>query len=297
MNEAQLDAFLAIVRDGGFNKAAERLYLSQPTVTRRIHQLEEELGATLLLRGAATGTQLTVAGLTLLPLAERICALYDQVRTEISPYKGQSEIVVGCADPMLDGESSAFFLIVQELVPRLHVTLKTKRLGKGSEQKEQLLTGGVDFLFSDLSAAAWNDSRLARAKLFDGGVYAYVHRLSPMSAWERLPLAALNGQTLYWYQDNTFLREVVGRQLRRQKISWREEECDSMAEALSQLTPQQGALLTVVRKNTVSQLACLSVSRDVCIPAGVLWVKDRCAPVVRQLIHEICDLPSSIWRR
>ena len=42
--------FLTIAREGSFSRAAEVLYLSQPTLSRQIRELEEELGVQLLNR-------------------------------------------------------------------------------------------------------------------------------------------------------------------------------------------------------------------------------------------------------
>ncbi len=50
MELKQLRSFAAVVQQGSFTKAAERLYLSQPTVSSHVQALEEELGRRLLLR-------------------------------------------------------------------------------------------------------------------------------------------------------------------------------------------------------------------------------------------------------
>ena len=50
MTVSEIDAFLAVVRYGSMAEAARRLYTSQPTLSRRLHSLEEELGYALLLR-------------------------------------------------------------------------------------------------------------------------------------------------------------------------------------------------------------------------------------------------------
>jgi DNA-binding transcriptional LysR family regulator len=68
-----VEAFVAIVRQGGFTRAAANLHLSQPAVSRRVHLLEHELGAPLFdrVRGRAL---LTDAGRVFLPHAEALLA-------------------------------------------------------------------------------------------------------------------------------------------------------------------------------------------------------------------------------
>ncbi len=69
----QIDAFLAVVREGQFTRAATRTGLSQPALSRRIDALERDLGVTLFERGPR-GAWLTAAGAALLPHAERLVA-------------------------------------------------------------------------------------------------------------------------------------------------------------------------------------------------------------------------------
>jgi DNA-binding transcriptional LysR family regulator len=68
-----VEAFVAIVRGGGFTRAARRLHLSQPAISRRIHLLEAELGAPVFER-IRTGVILTDAGHAFLPHAEALLA-------------------------------------------------------------------------------------------------------------------------------------------------------------------------------------------------------------------------------
>lgn len=44
--------FLTVVREGGINRAAEVLHITQPTLSRQLSQLEEEVGVKLFHRGA-----------------------------------------------------------------------------------------------------------------------------------------------------------------------------------------------------------------------------------------------------
>ena len=43
--------FITVAREENITKAAKKLHITQPTLSRQLHQLEEELGKTLLRRG------------------------------------------------------------------------------------------------------------------------------------------------------------------------------------------------------------------------------------------------------
>jgi DNA-binding transcriptional LysR family regulator len=62
MKDFQIDYFLAVAKDCSFVKAAERLYISQPSISRQISSLEKELGVLLFDRRHNSGTKLTAAG-------------------------------------------------------------------------------------------------------------------------------------------------------------------------------------------------------------------------------------------
>jgi len=68
-----VEAFVAIVRRGGFTRAATSLHLSQPAVSRRLDLLEREVGQRLFDR-ARGGARLTEAGRAFLPHAEALLA-------------------------------------------------------------------------------------------------------------------------------------------------------------------------------------------------------------------------------
>src|SRR5437762_14379905 len=68
-----VEAFVAIVRRGGFTRASAALHLSQPAISRRVHLLERELGAPLFER-IRSGVILTDGGRAFLPHAEALLA-------------------------------------------------------------------------------------------------------------------------------------------------------------------------------------------------------------------------------
>ncbi|MDE6580698.1 MAG: LysR family transcriptional regulator, partial [Ruminiclostridium sp.] len=78
-----LEYFLAVTREQSISGAAESLHLSQPTLSRQLKDLEEELGKQLLIRGNRQVT-LTEEGMILRKRAEEILQLVHKAEDEIS---------------------------------------------------------------------------------------------------------------------------------------------------------------------------------------------------------------------
>ena len=69
MNLKQLEAYLWVAKLGSFSKTADRLYTTQPAISSRITNLEEELRTKLFYREAGL-VRLTPDGQALMPMAE-----------------------------------------------------------------------------------------------------------------------------------------------------------------------------------------------------------------------------------
>lgn len=87
MDIANLQAFVAVAESGSFSHASERLYLTQPAISKRIAQLESELATRLFDRLGRT-TRLTESGQALLPRARHILLEVEDSRRVISNLSG-----------------------------------------------------------------------------------------------------------------------------------------------------------------------------------------------------------------
>lgn len=98
MDLRQLEVFAKVADLGSFSKAAEALYLTQPTVSEHIRALEEELGVRLLDR-LGRGATPTKAGQLLLSYAQRILELHRDARQALEQFQGRmsGELVVGAS--------------------------------------------------------------------------------------------------------------------------------------------------------------------------------------------------------
>lgn len=91
--------FLTVVREESITKAAEVLHITQPTLSRQLAQMEEEVGVKLFHRGARR-IELTNEGILLRRRAEEILQLVDKTEKELIEQEEQVEgkISVGCGE-------------------------------------------------------------------------------------------------------------------------------------------------------------------------------------------------------
>jgi DNA-binding transcriptional LysR family regulator len=97
VNFIEIEAFIQIVRHKSISKAAAALKMSQPAVSLRLKSLEQSIGGPLFVR-TNRGMQLTSAGATLLPFAERIAELYSEGIANAETEVGRSRLVVATVE-------------------------------------------------------------------------------------------------------------------------------------------------------------------------------------------------------
>lgn len=85
MSLVQLQSFVAVAEEGHVGRAAKRLHVSQPPLTRRIRGLEEDLGVPLFER-TPRGMRLLPSGKVLLVRAREILQRIEQTRLEVGRF-------------------------------------------------------------------------------------------------------------------------------------------------------------------------------------------------------------------
>lgn len=141
MNLANLQTFLVVVQMGNLNKAAERLNITQSTVTARLDALEDFLGQRLLVR-ARRGTQLTKAGLAFQRHAELIVQTWDLARKRVGLPKGFSGLFsFACIHDLWEGLGAR---MVDELLEERPALAVEAWQGEPGEIHRWLSSGLVD---------------------------------------------------------------------------------------------------------------------------------------------------------
>jgi LysR family transcriptional regulator, transcriptional activator of the cysJI operon len=94
MDFEQIRAFVNVAHLKSFSEAAEKMYISQPSVSIRVKALEDELGVVLLDRSKAREPSLTEAGIIFLDYAQALLNLRDECREKLSGVREKAEGLV-----------------------------------------------------------------------------------------------------------------------------------------------------------------------------------------------------------
>ena len=140
-----LQYFLAIAREESISRAAESLHVTQPTLSRQIAQLEEEIGAKLFERGAKR-IALTREGMLLRRRAQEILALVDKTSEELSQQNQQLEgrIAIGCGEIASVEQLTELMNRFHAVHPLVHFDLFTANADQVRERMDRgLLDNGL----------------------------------------------------------------------------------------------------------------------------------------------------------
>lgn len=147
MSDFRLRVFQAVAQHLSFTKAAQGLFITQPAVTKHIHELERQYGQRLLERRGSR-VALTEAGRLLLLHAEAVAGsqqqLEDQLHALRDPDEAAGRLRLGASTTLAQYLLPPMLPAFQQRHPRVGLTL----LNANSEQvAEALLRGELDLGF------------------------------------------------------------------------------------------------------------------------------------------------------
>jgi len=191
VNLEQLKAFVEVAQVGNFTRAAERLHLAQPSLSRQITTLEQDLGAELFHRARSRST-LTVAGESLLPLARRMLADADSVRRELDGLAGlrRGRVRLGATPTLCVSLVAEVFGAFHAAHPGIELHLSEN----GSRRLlEELGAGELDLALVTTSRGDAADRFIVAPLLVEELVLISAAGAPPVTDRDTLPLAAVAG--------------------------------------------------------------------------------------------------------
>ncbi len=151
MDIRQLSMLVEVVRQNGFSAAAETLFATQPTISKAIRQLEDEIGEVLLER-SRHGVRLTPAGQIVYRRALALLGERQDMLRELEELRGlrRGELHLGLASLGSDILFAPVFARFRQLHPQIELHV----LERGSEALEESLRAGEIELAASLLPVA-----------------------------------------------------------------------------------------------------------------------------------------------
>lgn len=211
MELRELRYFLAVAREKNITKAADALYISQPSLSKQMQNLEKEIGSPLFVRGSRS-VALTETGMLLKKRAEELLELYEKTEAELA---APAETV--CGEVRIGGGESYALQTVMQAAKAVqdnypHVTFRFFS-GDADDVTEKLDRGLIDFgVMVDLpDTSQYNALRLPLADRW--GVL--MQRDSPLAEKESVSPSDLTGQPVLASRQMLEKKGMINEWMRR----------------------------------------------------------------------------------
>ncbi|MEU6678727.1 LysR substrate-binding domain-containing protein [Streptomyces sp. NPDC046925] len=188
--------FVAVAEELHFGRAAARLHMSQPPLSRAIKQLETGIGATLFDR-SPTGVALTAVGAVLLDEARALLDHADRVRERVRAAAGAATLTVGILGDSADPGATRLADAFRRQHPRVEIRVRETDL---TDPTCGLHAGLVDVA---LTRGPFDETGLTVRELRTDPVGALLRTDDPLARRDTLKLADLADRRWFVFPEGT----------------------------------------------------------------------------------------------
>ncbi|CAB3767607.1 LysR substrate-binding domain-containing protein [Paraburkholderia solisilvae] len=271
MDIRQLKYFVAIIDAGSFSKAAERLFVAQPSLSQQMAGLESELKTKLLIR-SAQGVAPTTAGSALYRHARVVLRQMEQIRNDVREDSGSEagSVAVGLPTTVAVVLALPLFERIRKRFPGIRLQIVE---GMSGSISEMLPNGRLDLalLFRDSETRG-----ISVIPVFDEELYVFGHAgLALRKSNTTCPLAALANVPIVAPSAANGLRLVIERTFQRAEVE----------------------LNIVADIDSLPTLVAIATEGSACtiLPASALAQREPAArPVMRKIVQPAMTRPVSV---
>jgi len=204
LNIESLRIFCRVVEEGSITKAARLSYISQPAVTRQIHQLEEKYG-TLLFEREDGKLRLSEAGAALYPFAKEMDDLVRRSFEEVGKITGAQETVLHVGASLTIGEYLLHRLTgsFRKRFPDIKFIVT---IGNTPSILAKLESNDIDLAL--VEGAASGDEFIIE-KFAEDELILVVYPEHPWSATGEIGIHEIGGENLIWRESESGTRHIV----------------------------------------------------------------------------------------
>src|ERR671917_1917855 len=273
----QIECFLAVARLGNLSRAAEEMFLTQPTLTARLKGLEEEVGDKLFVR-TSRGMRLTDAGKEFLPYAERSIGSFEEGRRRLEELRGATggRLVLGASPGVGTYALPGLLERFTAGYPRVSVSVRT---GHSEDILEMVLREEVHLGLT----RAMRHPEVESLRLYEDEMVLVVDRGHRFTATGVADLAEIGGEQLilfdnsssYYEQTQALFRNAGLRELRTLEV-------DNIEAAKRMVEHRLGVAFlprtAIVRSVSAGNLALISVQENPGMTRSIVALKRRDVP-------------------
>ncbi len=214
MDLSLLRSLVTVADAGAITEAAGRLGITQPALTRRIQQLEQEFGAELLSR-SRKGAELTELGRLVEREARLLIDRYDALKQEIASHSN----VEGGTVRIGGGATAVSFLLpdaianYQRAHPRVHFHVKE---ASSSEIASDVADGHLEL---GLVTQPVRTAGLEIEPMLDDQIVLVAAAGNPLAAAGTLAVESLDGQNFVGFEGGSAIRQIVDASLREAGVA------------------------------------------------------------------------------
>jgi DNA-binding transcriptional LysR family regulator len=190
--------FMAIAEERHFGRAAARLHMTQPPLSRAIKQLETDLGVVLLHR-SATGVELTPAGKVLYVEARTLLEQAEQTRARVAETAGAATLTIGTLVDTAGEISTRLAATFRRHHPKVSIRIREADF---TDPTTGLRNGLVDVA---LTRTPFDDVGISMRVLRSDPIGVVLRADDPLAGRETLSLADLADRPWFQLPDGTDL--------------------------------------------------------------------------------------------
>ena len=207
-----LSSFLEVAETGAISRAAERLFVTQPALSRRLQQLEAELGVTLFER-TPRGVALTEEGRYLQREARALVERYDHLRAGVAALANLEAGTVRVGG----GATAVSFLLPQAIAAfqasHPGVLFQVREAGSGDTERD-VVAERLELGVVTLPIAPELTAELEITSLTTDRITLVVARGHELASRKRVSLATLEGRDFVGFESPSAIRALIDGALR-----------------------------------------------------------------------------------
>lgn len=275
MDIRNLECFIEVARHKNFSKAAEKMYMSQPSISRAIKELEGQFGVILLYRDTKM-VELTDAGEIILKQAQEIVSAYQNITAQLGGLQQMQsgKIYIGLPPITAIATFSHLLSAFRKEYPNIHINLYEF----GPKKVEAAVQDGL--LDIGIFTPAESDELYDKIWFEQDSLEIIMHPTNPLAQHKRIAYEMLENEQLILFNNDYKLHDLIVETCKKAGIKPKIVLETSQREWMTQMVADNLGIAVLPRKICKTLDSNVIISRPLADPPlylrlALVWKKKR----------------------